>query len=719
MNRTLLILAAAFWSVVLVTVDARAADVDFANQVMPIFTRFGCNTGACHGAAIGRGGFKLSLYGGSPKADYEAIVRQLEGRRINLAQPEESLLLLKPTATIKHGGNRVIDYGDPSTELLLDWIKQGAAYTAARELRRIEVTPPSHVAEVVGQAIPLRVTAYYADGSQRDVTDWTVFAAEDDSAVQVEMDEATATVQRRGRHIVVARYATEVVPIELIVPLTETKVDLSTEPRHNVIDEQVLKTLTQLGLPASPPVDDITFLRRVTLDLTGRLPNPEQVEAFLADTSPHKRSQLVDRLLASEAFTEYWTLQLAKLLRIRSGGRGGSGQDGPGVAAYHRWLADQLRDGTGYDELARTLLTALGDTHEHGPANFYRTTGNAGEQAEFMTELFMGSRLKCANCHNHPLDRWTQDDYHGLAAIFAKLEGGQVIAINPDAEVTHPVTLEPARPRIPGGRLLPATDPDGRQALADWLTDADNPYFAKAIVNRLWQRMMGRGLVEPVDDLRATNPATHPVLLDQLAEDFVRHDYQLRHTLKVIACSATYARSANATPLNRVDDRFYSHALRRPLEPEVLADAISDVLDIPEKYGEEPSGTRAVALMSPRTPSRSLDILGRCSRDVSCESAPPSTDGLRRMLHLLNGELLNQRLQSSDGRLEKLLAAGKSPSEIVEAFYLAAFSRRPSASERRFWDDQFAKGTPAGKQREWFEDFLWGLLTCEEFRTNH
>ncbi|MEO2035661.1 MAG: DUF1549 domain-containing protein, partial [Planctomycetaceae bacterium] len=339
----------------------------------------------------------------------------------------------------------------------------------------------------------------------------------------------------------------------------------------------------------SPQADDATFLRRVTLDLTGRLPTIAAIGEFLSQTDVSKRTELIDRLLKSSEFTEYWTLQLARLLRIRSG----AGGEVQGALTYHGWLKQQVSQAVPYDEIARQMLTSIGDTHEVGPANFYRTVAGPREQAEFASELFMASRLRCANCHNHPLDRWTQDDYHGLAAIFAKLERGQVIQVASRGEVTHPRTGEAAIPRIPGDRFLDDSG-DGRTEFATWLTSKDNPYFAKAIVNRLWKSLMGRGLVEQTDDFRDTNPATHPELLNLLAEDFIEHGYDLRHSLRRISLSAAYARSSTTLPDNEADDRFYSHALIQPLESEVLADAITDVLDIPEQYGDEPIGTRAV-----------------------------------------------------------------------------------------------------------------------------
>ena len=691
--------------------DDESSRVDFQNDLVPVFTKHGCNAGACHGAAIGRGGFKLSLYGGDPAADYEAIVRRARGRRVNLARPNESLIVLKPAEYVEHGGGTVFDYDGQSARLLIDWIRQGARDDTIRRLNRVEVTPVRHVAESPGESVPLQAVAYYSDGSKRDVTQWTIFAAEDASAVEIDSESATSTIIRRGRHIVVARYLSEVVPIEMIVPLTASEVDLTANSRNNFIDDEILKSLAVLGLEPSPTTVDAAFLRRVSLDLTGRLPSAARVKVFLADVMPGKRKALVDELIRSEEFSEYWTFQFAKLLRIRP-----QRDDGQGALTYHRWLASQIRDNVNYKELARSLIMATGDSHTSGPPNFYRTVAGPREQAEFMSELFMGSRLRCANCHNHPLDRWTQNDYHGLAAIFAKIERGRIVSEKPSGRTIHPRTLEPAIQRIPGERFLANDTDNSRKQLADWLTEASNPYFAKAIVNRLWKRMMGRGLVEPVDDFRDTNPATHPALLDKLATDFIENGYSLRHSLRVIATSDAYARSANAIEQNKDDDRFYAHAIRRPLEPEVLADAISDVVGIADKYGEEPDGTRAIALVNPKTPSRTLDILGRCGRDEPCEGAPGAVSGLSQKLHLLNGPLLNARITAEGSRLKRLGDAGKQPAAIIDEFYMVALGRHPTTQERNYWKRQLET---VDKKEAFLEDFVWGLLTSREFVTNH
>lgn len=686
--------------------------VDFDNQIIPVLTKAGCNTGSCHGAAVGRGGFKLSLYGSDPTADHQSMVLALRGRRVNLVHPEESLVVLKPTESIAHGGGYKLEEDGEGADLLREWVRQGAKHSRSRELKEFRVSPIRQVADHVGATIQLAATATFSDGVELDVTRWTVFTPDDPAAVAVDPSSALATLLRRGRQIIVARYLDHVEPIEFWVPLADAVIDLSHEPLRNYIDNRVIDMLSTLRIPVAPISDDETFLRRVTLDLTGRLPSPAISRKFLGNQSRSKRDELIDELLASDEFTEYWTWQLAKLLRIRS-----LPQDSQTAPVYHRWLKQQIADHVPYDELARQLLLAMGDSHEVGPANFYRSVAGAREQAEFVSELFMGSRLRCANCHNHPFDRWTQDDYHGLAAIFAKIESGRVIKLIRSGEVTHPRTGEAAVPRIPGESFL-AIDQDGRQSLATWLTDRKNPYFAKAIVNRLWKCMMGRGLVEPTDDFRSTNLATHPALLEQLAADFVESHYDLRHLLRQIAMSTTYSRSGQPTVDNQTDDRYYSHALTRPLPAEILADALSDITGLADQYGAEPLGTRAVALVDANIDSGALDILGRCSREDSCENAGEGSAGLSRMLHLFNGPLLNQRIAAGESRLLKLLAEQKSSREIVDEFYQLALGRGPNKSERDYWTEQM-EGLDEQRLRAVLEDFVWSLLSCREFVTNH
>ena len=690
--------------------------LDFNTEVMPVFTKFGCNSGACHGAAVGRGGFKLSLYGGDPSSDYDSIVRDSRGRRVNLVDSERSLLMQKPTEAIEHGGGTVLDMDGESARLLTAWISQGAMpHRKARErmsLVKLDISPTKTVLNSIKDQVKLTAIAQFSDGSQKDVTAWTVFSAEDQSAISIDSETYRVKVLRRGRHIVVARFLEKVVPIELIVPLSDQPIDISKVTQTNFIDEEILKTLSMLRLPVSPDCDDATFLRRASLDLTGRLPEQDRVDTLLA-IGKLNRANLIDELLASKDFVDYWTYELAKLLRVHP-----QANNDVGAKAYHAWIAKQLSDHVGFDKIAQELILSTGDTLENGPANFYATVRGPREQAELVSEVFMGSRLRCANCHNHPLDRWTQDDYHGLAAIFAKVEMGRFIKSKPNGEVIHPRTTEPASMQIPGETRFSKKVKDGRIPFADWLTRRNNPYFAKAIVNRVWRQMMGRGLVEPVDDFRDTNPPTHPELLDLLAENFIQSGYDLRHIIRVIAISASYARSSNAITGNQDDDRFYSHSIRKRLQPEVLADAITDVLGVSEKYGTLPLGTRATSLVDPKTNSRTLDVLGRCGRIDSCEQESNAGGGLTQKLHLFNGELLNARISVQGSRLRNLLSKSRSHVEVIQQFYRIGLSRLPTEKEVQFWESELAK-VDQDEQKKVLEDFVWGMLTSQEFTTNH
>ncbi|MAI69827.1 MAG: hypothetical protein CMM01_02820 [Rhodopirellula sp.] len=689
--------------------------IDFINDLIPMITKLGCNAGKCHGSAIGRGGFKLSLYGGSPKTDYDEIVRRHGGRRINLADPESSLIFIKPAEFIEHGGGAVIE-DDQHSMLLLDWIEQGAKFIRQRELKHIEVHPARYVATKVGDTTSFKVLARYHDGSTRDVTNLTRFTADDSTAVRIDKGSATATLERTGRHIVIARYSTEVIPIELLVPTSQVAPDLSHETRKNFVDEEVLSSLSELRVPVSPILDDRAFMRRITLDLTGRLP----AQSVETDQTAIDRETIIDDLLRSEAFVNFYTLKLARLLRIQSKQDKNLVTTTPQAArAFHDYLARQLRARVGYDQIAREILTATGDTSKYGPAAFFTAVEDPRLQTEFTTEVFMGSRMKCANCHNHPLDKWTQDDFHGLTAMFSKLTRSQVIRLNPIGKNIHPNTGEAALMKLPGGEFLPEDTRDGRSTFAAWLTDRDNPYFARAIVNRLWQSLMGRGLVEPLDDFRATNPPTHPALLDRLASDFIDHGYNIRHTLKRIAMSTTYSRSSNPIAGNETDGRFYSHRVATPLGPEVLADAISDVLGIPSRYGNEMPGTRAVDLKDGGVRSDALDILGRCDRSNSCEGAPSPIGPLAQKLHLFNGELLNNRIGAHSGRLDTLIKSQKLPIEIATEFYQVALNRHPNKNELKFFEHLFNPKESSARQRAVLEDFVWGLVTCREFTINH
>jgi hypothetical protein len=693
--------------VTLVLAASPLPSIDFDTEIVPILTKAGCNTAACHGSAAGRGGFKLSLFGGDPTWDYDEIAHRMEGRRVNLAKPANSLLVTKPTEQMVHEGGYRLDFEGPEATELTTWIAQGARRIRNRHLTR--VTAEVDVTRLtIGQGANVRVTATFDDGTTRDVTNLAVYNAADPSAIEID-PQGNLRVLRRGRHTISIRFLTEVLTVQVTVPVSDEPVDLADSPRGNWIDDEILDTLADLRLVPSPQATDAALLRRTKLNLTGRLPAPDEVRSYLQDEDSAKHVRLVDRLLASPEFIEYWTYRLSKLLRLRP-----SPNDNAATRAFHSWIRDQLASDVGWDRMASDLMTAEGDTHANGAANFYLVAGDARAQAEYASELMMGVRLRCANCHNHPLDRWTQDDYHGLSAIFARIERGRNVRVGSRGEVIHPATGEPAMARIPGERFL-AGDADGRRELAAWLTDPNNSYFARAMVNRIWKALMGRGLVEPTDDLRATNPASHPGLFERLAADFAAHGYSLRHTIRLIANSAAYARSSQATSANEADELFHSHALAAPLEAEVLADAIADVTGVPEQYGEQPLGTRAITLFTPPE-SESLEILGRCDRNDSCESSDPSSGGLTAKLHLMNGPLLNRRIVDAGGRLRRLVAQKVNFGEITEEFYLRAFGRFPLLPEAAYWRKQLDE---VADKEQVLEDFVWSLLNSKEFLTNH
>ncbi len=699
---------------VLLLLSAAPAPVDFDTDVLPVLTKAGCNAGACHGAAAGRGGFKLSLFGGDPAADQRAIARDLEGRRVNLAHPERSLLLLKPTWQLDHEGGERFAEDSPEAALLAAWIRGGAQRTQSRRLVRLAVSPVQAAALQLPGEYGIQAVAHFSDDSSRDVSAQAVYSPADSASTDVDA-VGRVKVLRSGRHSIVVRFLTQVVAVQVTAPYPLSPLAAEKLPRYNWIDGEINATLAALRLPLAPQADDATLLRRVTLDLTGRLPEVDRIRAYLADQRPamQKFAAEVERLLTSPEFVEHWTFQVAQWLRIQPGPN-----DLQGTQTYYTWLREQIAASRPLDEVVAELLTASGDSHAAGPPNFQRSAGDARALAEHVAESLLAIRLRCANCHNHPLDRWTQDDYHGLAAIFARVERGREVKLNSSGDVIHPATGEAAIPRIPGQRFL---DPvaDGRPELAAWLATGDNPYFARAWVNRLWDSMFGRGLIHPADDVRDTNPASHPELLDRLTQDFVAARFNLRHTLKLIANSAAYQRSAVPERGSEHDDRFFSHALSRPLAQQVLLRAVCTATGVAEHPGLDfgPPGKSMMVSDRPRQiPFDPLGVsvcAGQPGKPNDALPQPPSD--LAAQLQWLNGPLVNAKLSDPASELARLAAAKPPTERLVEEYYLRTLSRPPTAAERKYWQQELARGDWAAK----CQDFAWSLLSCGEFVTNH
>ena len=699
---------------ILVATIAPSDEVSFDAEVIPLLTKMGCNAGACHGAAAGRGEFHLSLLGSDPDADHWAIARQFQGRRVNQTRPVDSLLLRKPTSDLAHGGGLVFDSDSPAAHLLLQWIQAGAPRAPAQRLSRLSVTPQQHVCSTLPWEVEVQVKASLNEAPAIDVTDRVTFVTTDPTAVQIDprvdghgKQKFILRAHRRGQHVVLVRYMDQVVPIQISVPLTEQIFDSQLEIDTHYIDQHVWRKLHELRIPVAPPADEATWLRRVHLDLTGRLPSPETVMFYLRSTNPGKREQMVDQLLSTSAFVDYWAWKLSRLLHMRS-----FPNEPQPLKVYQGWLRQQLETDVGMDEIARQLLTTDGDSHVEGAANFSRMVPDARAQAEMVGQFFAGIRLGCANCHDHPLDRWTQDDYHGLAAVFAKISRGRQVGFTTRGEVTNLRTNQVAVPRIPGQRFLD-TEGDHRSTVVAWLLDPQDDYLARVTVNRLWEGMFGRGIVEPVDDLRSTNPATHPELLSELAGDFAANGYRIRHTLRQLALTDTYARSAVIVEGNQSDDRFYSRAYLRPLPPEVLIDAVSDVTGVAESFPRH-GVDRAIRVIDGALPAGSLDALGRCSRPDGCRDSGAITLGLPAQLHLINGEIINRKLREPSGRLSKMIADGVPVREIVRQLILLALSREATEQELNEWESVLlVEG--ALEQRRRLEDFFWSLLNSRSF----
>jgi hypothetical protein len=698
-----------------------AADtIDFAADIVPVFTRYGCNAGACHGAAAGRGGFHLSLLGGDPNADFDSVVRQFQGRRVNLANVDKSLLLEKPTGDLDHGGDVLFAPDSEPAELVRRWIESGAKRGDRRKLISLEISPQRHVGQSQDERVNLSVIATFQSldqTTQRDVTRWTVFTPTDPSAITID-DNHQATIHRPGMHVVLARFLDRVEPISLAVPFFDSSSDnidhaiKDRTPDDRLIDNHVDSMLRQLRLPVSPPADDATWIRRVTLDLAGRLPTGDETDEFVSSGDSNKRRLAVDRLLQADSFFDYWTLRLARLFNLHS-----LPNETAGTTAFADWIRQCVKDDMGFDQIAEQLLASTGDSHIIGPANFARMVPDARSHAELVGRVFLGIRIGCANCHNHPLDRWTQDDYHGLAAIFAPLQRGRHVSMASRGAVTNPRTGQPAIPRIPGHGDLIAGPDDHRIMLAKWLASDGKQAFARATVNRIWQSMLGRGLVDPTDDLRDTNPPSHPELLDQLSNDFIDNHYSIRHTLRKIALSETYGRG-RATAENAIDERFYSHRIARPLMPEVLADAIADVTGVANRFGDQTGTARAVKILDPLIRSESLDILGRCNRPAICTESANDSPGLAADLHKINGGLINAKITSPDGRLHQLIASGMSDRQIIETFYRLALCRMPSEAESQRWCESVQDDEPVMRKQK-LEDFVWAILNSQAFSYNH
>lgn len=690
----------------------------FGRDIIPALTKAGCNSGACHGSFQGRGGLQLSLLGFDAAADMDALTKASRGRRINTSSPADSLLLLKATGAIGHGGGRRISEDSEVAELLRRWLTSGRTAPTPEDLvgLRLSVEPKLLRLQPESQQ-SIRVMATFGDGESRDVTSWALFDTREERIADVTRT-GTVTARTAGRTAVSVRYLGQVATVDVLVPYSgDQKFEFA---EANFIDEIVAAEWRTMGVRPASLADDATFLRRVYLDLIGTLPTADEARAFLAETAADKRSTIVDQLLRRPEYVDYWSLRWGDLLRAHRRYLGDKG-----LASYSGWIRQSVRDNKPIDEMTRELLTAQGNLFTNGPVGYYFVDEKVEDLAETTAQVFLGVRLQCTRCHHHPNEVWSQDDYYGLAAFFSRLEtkdsglrgarfGGPksirpVAAMNPQRK-----PQVAAEPRLFGATTVTEVDP--RQHLADWITDRGNPFFAKNFANRYWAALLGRGLVEPVDDLRDTNPASMPALLDALAKEFTDHDCDAQHLLRTICKSRVYQLDYELSPDRDQDGQLCTHRRLRRLPAEVLLDAVNQVTETPEVFPGQPPGTRAIALPDPTIASAFLTTFGRPQRSNPCDCARSSSPDLAQALHLVNSPAMHNKVTAAEGRLSKLLAGNASDRDIVDELYLAAFARFPTDQERADIDQTLQEVSP---RTEAWQDVLWALLNTAEFEFQH
>ncbi|MDX2038354.1 MAG: DUF1549 and DUF1553 domain-containing protein [Isosphaeraceae bacterium] len=698
---------------------ARIPVMSFRNDVMPIFTKAGCNTGKCHGSASGKDGFRLSLFGYDPAGDHYRLTREALGRRVDLYDPASSLLLGKALGRVTHTGGRKIIPGSENHDLLVRWLELGAPVDPADAPvpTSIDVSPALAVFSSPADAQRIIVRARYSDGTDRDVTRFTVFSSNNEGAVAVDED-GTATGKGPGEAFILARFDQFTSGLPIIVR-PGTPFRSPGTPANNQIDVLVNRKLDRLHLLPSELCDDETYLRRVTIDLIGRLPTPEERRGFLADERKDKRRAYADSLIHRDEFDDVWVMKWAELLQIRTI----NGISPKGLQLYDRWLRDRVRSGVTIDRIARELIPAVGGTFENPAVNYFQTETTPQIIAENVAQVFLGTRIQCAQCHNHPFDRWTLDDYYGFASFFSRI--GYKQARDPreltifsagTGEVKHPIAGRTVRPTFLGGGApeIPAGE-DFRTKLADWLVSKENPAFARNLANLVWAHFFGQGIIDPVDDARVSNPPSNAELLDALAARLVEAKYDVAELVREIVGSRTYQLSTRRNDSNRWDERNFSHQRVRRMRAEVLLDCITQVTETTNRFPGLPLGGRAVQIPDGRAQNYFLTTFGRASRDTACSCEVKTTPTLSQALHLINGETTTGKI--SEGEVvPRLLARLGKPEHVAEALYERCLSRLPTTEESARISAKLAE---AGDPKESLEDLFWALLNANEFLFNH
>jgi hypothetical protein len=696
--------------------------IHFANEVVPLLTRLGCNAGGCHGKARGQNGFQLSLFGFDPAFDHAAIVKEGRGRRIFPAAPDSSLLLLKATGQAPHGGGKRIDKDGDNYRTLRQWIVQGTPFGTDKvpSLVRLEVVPGQRVLDRQAQQ-QLAVLAHYRDGSVRDVTRHAQFQSNEIAVAAVDEDGLAGTFELAGEATVMARYMGQVAVFRATVPLGKPIERYPDFPTVNYIDELALAKWKKLGITPSGLCTDGEFIRRVSLDICGKLSTPDEVRAFIADPAPDKRAKLIERRLDDKDYAAFFALRWGSILRNAS--LAGAEQ---ASYAFHEWMRDMVARNRPYDEFVRGIVAASGEWQDAPAVNWYwqMRDDQLHQPVADTAQLFLGLRLQCAKCHHHPYERWSQEDYYGLAGFWSRLgrKGpGEPLAYYSERRRTtdeiNPRTGKPIEPKLlDGPELTIPPDEDPRHKLVDWMAQPDNPFFAKALVNRMWGHLLGRGLVDPVDDMRATNPPSNPEVLDALARDFIEHKFDVKHLIRTICNSRTYQLSSEPNEYNKHDKQNHARYYGKRLIAEVFLDSVDQVCGTQTHFSKMSKQARAVDLPHEAFGSYFLDVFDRPPRTSACECARGSGANLSQVLHLANSPEVEDKIANGDGRVSKMIQAKTTPERAVEELYLAALARYPTAEDQKRALEYLEKKKDL---RRGLEDLTWALVNSREFMFNH
>lgn len=696
--------------------------ISFTNDVEPVLMKAGCNTGSCHGSARGKNGFQLSLFGYDPPNDYTRLTREIRGRRLNTGVPDESLMLLKPLGKVIHEGGTVIEEDSLPYAMLLRWIDEGAKNDPPDppKLTGVEILPKEVVLDGEGTQQRLVVRALYSDGSDRDVTDLSVLSSSDDLVVTMD-GQGVATAKGRGEAYLMARFGSFAVVSQVIALPAGLQMEWPGVTPYNYIDEMIFTKLKKLRIPPAELCSDEVFVRRAYIDILGVLPTVEESHAFFESPSENKRAELVDQLLQRPEFAKVWAMKWADLLRMRSTA---NILDRKALHRYNDWLSHAISTNKPLDELVTELLTSQGGNFASPAVNFYVAERDTLKMSENVAQVFMGIQIMCAQCHNHPFERWTMEDYYSFAAFFSQVgqKGSddpreRIIFDSRGGEVKNAKNGQVMAPKFLGGATPDVKGKDRRAVLAEWLTSPENPWFAQTLVNRAWQHFFGKGITDPPDDVRVTNPPSHPILLDEMARRLTEQKYDLRTLVRDICTSYTYQMATQPRDPVIKDDRNFSHALVRRLPAEQLLDAISQVTQTKVKFPNLPLGASATAVADGPSGNRFLTLFGRPVRDTVCVCERRGEPTLAQALHLINGGTVQSALQAADGRVGRLATADPFvPDPVIDEIWIAAFSRPPTDDERAEMATYLAS---VEDKRAALEDVMWSVVNSKEFIFNH